>query len=28
MAQWLKDHVAGIGPLNLNLEIYGRFWII
>jgi hypothetical protein len=28
MAEWSKDHVAVIGPLNLNLGICGRFWII
>jgi hypothetical protein len=28
MAEWSKDHVAAIGPLNLNLGICGRFWII
>jgi hypothetical protein len=28
MAEWLEDHVATIGPLILNLGIYGRFWII
>jgi hypothetical protein len=28
MAEWSEDHVAIIGPLNLNLGIYGRFWIM
>jgi hypothetical protein len=28
MAEWLEEHVATIGPLILNLGIYGRFWII
>jgi hypothetical protein len=28
MAEWSEDHVAAIGPLNLNLRICGRFWII
>jgi hypothetical protein len=27
IVEWLKDHVAAIGPLNLNLEICGRSWI-
>jgi hypothetical protein len=25
MAEWSEDHVAVIGPLNLNLRICGRF---
>jgi hypothetical protein len=28
MIEWLEDHVVVIGPLNLNLAICGRFWII
>jgi hypothetical protein len=24
--EWSKDHVTAIGSLNLNLEIFGRFW--
>jgi hypothetical protein len=28
MIEWSEDHVVAIGPLNLNLEICGRFWII
>jgi hypothetical protein len=28
MAKWSEDHVTTIGPLNLNLGICGRFWII
>jgi hypothetical protein len=28
MVEWSEDHVAAIGPLNLNLGICGRFWII
>jgi hypothetical protein len=27
MAEWSKDHMAAIGPLNLNLGICGRFGI-
>jgi hypothetical protein len=28
MTEWSEDHMAVIGPLNLNLGICGRFWII
>jgi hypothetical protein len=28
MAEWSKDHMAAICPLNLNLGICGRFGII
>jgi hypothetical protein len=28
MVEWSEYHMTAIGPLNLNLEICGRFWII
>jgi hypothetical protein len=28
MTEWSEEHMAAIGPSNLNLGIYGRFWII
>jgi hypothetical protein len=28
MSEWSEDHVAAIGPLNLNLGICDKFWII
>jgi hypothetical protein len=28
MAEWSEDHMAAIGPFNLNHGICGRFWII
>jgi hypothetical protein len=28
MTELSEDHMAAIGPLNMNLRICGRFWII
>jgi hypothetical protein len=27
MVKWSKDHVAGIGSLNLNFGLIGRTWL-
>jgi hypothetical protein len=28
MTEWSEEHMVAIGPSNLNLGIYSRFWII